>query len=381
MEIQPNNDKKKIVIVGTTFPYRGGLAAFNERMALQFQAEGDDVSVETFTLQYPAFLFPGKTQYSNGEAPNLKINRSISSVNPFNWKNVGLQIAKQNPDVVIFAYWMTFMAPCYGKIAKTIKRNCGAKCIALVHNMIPHEPSVLDMMIPYVFVNQIDAFFSLSASVARDIERYEKSPKPKSVSPHPIYDHYGEKISRHEALQILNLPDEKKYILFFGFIRDYKGLDLLLEAMADERIATSNIQLLVAGEFYSNEKKYKELTEKLGLQNVTWFSEYIPNDKVNLYFCATDVIVQPYKSGTQSGVTQVGYHFEKPMIVTNVGGLAEIIPNGKVGFVVEPNAQSIADAIVRFFEKDDTTYFEENIREEKKKYAWNILTKKMRSLF
>jgi len=370
-----------IILVGTAFPYRGGLAAFNERLALEFQSEGDEISIETFTLQYPNFLFPGKTQYSNGSAPRLKINRSVNSVNPFNWRKTAKAIARRNPDVVIFAYWMSFMAPCFGSIARVLKRRCNAKCIGLIHNMIAHEPSIFDKILAPYFVNAMDGFFTLSQSVFKEIELFERKPKPKSWSPHPIYDTYGALISKEQACGHLGLPSDKRYMLFFGFIREYKGLDLLLHAMANERIKNSNIHLLVAGEFYSNEEKYKKMVEVLGLQNITWFSGYIPDSEVNNYFCAADVIVQPYKSATQSGVTQVGYHFEKPMIVTNVGGLSEIIPDGKVGYVVEPNSHALANAIVKFFASDDAIQMAQNVRCEKKKYAWNILTEKFRTLF
>lgn len=246
--------------------------------------------------------------------------------------------------------------------------------------MIAHEPTILDKLFAPYFVNAMDGFFTLSQSVFGEIEQFERKPKPKSWSPHPIYDTYGALINKEQACQHLGLNPEKRYILFFGFIREYKGLDLLLHAMANERIKFSNIHLLVAGEFYGNEEKYKKLTEHLGLQSITWFSEYIPDNEVNNYFCAADVIVQPYKSATQSGVTQVGYHFEKPMIVTNVGGLAEIIPDEKVGYVVEPNSHALANAIVKFFASNNATQMTQNIREEKKKYAWNILTEKFRML-
>ena len=371
----------KIILVGTAFPYRGGLAAFNERLSLEFQKEGEDISIETFTLQYPNFLFPGKTQYSNSTAPDLNISRSVNSINPFNWFSTAKKIAKKQPDVVIFAYWMSFMAPCFGTIARILKKHCNAKCIGLIHNMIAHEPSIFDRIFAPYFVNAMDGFFTLSQSVFGEIEQFERKPKPKSWSPHPIYDTYGALISKEQACQHLGLNPDKRYILFFGFIREYKGLDLLLNAMANEQIQKSNIHLLVAGEFYDNEEKYKKLAEQVGLQNVTWFSEYLPDNEVNNYFCAADVIVQPYKSATQSGVTQIGYHFEKPMIVTNVGGLAEIIPNEKVGYVVEPDSKSLATAMVKFFGQENHDTFIENIKIEKQKFVWSNLTKQLRTLF
>ena len=371
----------KITIIGTVFPYRGGLAAFNERLAKEFVEEGENVKVETFTLQYPNFLFPGKTQYSSeSSAPNLHISRSVNSINPFNWIRVGKDVSKGNPDVVVFAYWMSFFAPCFGTIAKVIKKKCNAKLIGLIHNMTPHESSIIDKYLPPYFLKCMDGFVALSDFVMNDVEKCIGSIKSKVISPHPIYDIYGSQISREEALEKLSLSKDCTYLLFFGFIRDYKGLDLLLQAMADSRISSKPIKLLVVGEFYGNEEKYKNLETTLKLNNIIWISDYVPDSSIATYFCASDLIVQPYKSATQSGVAQIAYHFEKPLVVTNVGGLPEIVPDGKVGYVVNPNPGEIADAIIRFLENTDKNAFLTNIKEEKKKYQWNILTKKIKEM-
>jgi glycosyltransferase involved in cell wall biosynthesis len=366
----------KIVIVGTAYPYRGGLAAFNERLAREFQKEGHDVVMYTFTLQYPSFLFPGKTQYSDEPPPkDLSIKKAINSINPFNWLTAGRKIRKEKPDIVIFAYWMSFMAPCFGTIACTIKKDKKIKCIGLIHNMIPHEPNLLDKLFPPYFVNSMDAFVALSNSVVNDISKYDKKNKPKSFSPHPVYDHYGEIINKDSALSKLNLNKEKKYLLFFGFIRTYKGLDLLLDAFADKRLRKYNLKLIIAGEFYENEQFYMEKIKTLEIEpDIELRTNFIPDAEVNTYFCAADIIVQPYKSATQSGVTQIAYHFEKPMLVTNVGGLAEIVPHEKVGYVVHPGAESIADALVDFYENDRERFFTENTKVEKKKYEWAYMT-------
>ncbi len=367
----------RIAIVGTAYPYRGGLAAFNERLAREFQKEGNDVVIYTFTLQYPSFLFPGKTQYSDGLPPEeLTIREEINSINPLNWLAVGRKIRAEKPDVVIFAYWMSFMAPCFGTIARVIKRDKKIKCVGLVHNMIPHEPNLLDKLFPPYFVNAMDSFVALSESVVKDISIYDGKNKPKNFSPHPIYDHYGEVMSRESALLKLNLDKEKRYLLFFGFIRAYKGLDLLLDAFADKRLRAYNLKLIVAGEFYENEQFYLEKINALGIKSdVELRTHFIPDSEVNAYFCAADIVVQPYKSATQSGVTQIAYYFEKPMLVTNVGGLAEIVPHGKVGYVVTPNALSIADALVDFYENRREKLFSENAKIEKEKYAWSKLSK------
>ena len=367
----------KIVIAGTAYPYRGGLAAFNERLAREFQKEGHDVVMYTFTLQYPSFLFPGKTQYSEEQPPNdLSIKRAINSINSLNWYETGRKICAEKPDLVIFAYWTSFIAPCFGTIARTIKQDKKIKCIGLIHNMIPHEPNILDKLFPSYFVNAIDAFVALSEAVVKDISKYDKKNKPKRFSPHPIYDHYGDIISRESALSKLNLDKDKRYLLFFGFIRAYKGLDLLLDAFADKRLRKNNVKLIVAGEFYENEQFYLEKIKTLELEHeIELRTSFIPDGEVNAYFCAADMIVQPYKTATQSGVTQIAYHFEKPMLVTDVGGLAEIVPDGKVGYVVPPNAANIADALLDFYENNKEKSFTENTKIEKEKYSWSYMTK------
>ena len=366
----------KIIIVGTAYPYRGGLSAFNERLAHEFQNQGHDVEIYTFTLQYPGFLFPGKTQYSDEPAPeDLRIFRKVNSCNPLNWIKVGREMRRKRPDMVIFAYWMSFMAPCMGTIARKIRRNHCSKIMALVHNMIPHEPNFLDKFLPYYFVKSIDAFMALSESVVRDIGHFDKRNCPKRFSPHPIYDHYGMRLEREQALSLLNLPADCRYVLFFGFIRAYKGLDLLLDAFADIRLKQLGVKLIVAGEFYDDSVPYLEKIDALGIgDRVILRTEFIPDSKVNLYFSSADIVAQPYKSATQSGVTQIAFHFEKPMLVTNVGGLPEIVPDGKVGCVVEPDARQIADALFSFFNENCMDEYEMNVREEKKKYAWSTMT-------
>ena len=362
----------KIIIVGTAYPYRGGLAAYNERLAREFQAQGHEVEIYTFSLQYPSFLFPGKTQYSSEETPtDLKITRKINSVNPLNWINAGREIKAKHPDKVIFCYWMAFMAPCFVTIARGCKSK-QTKCIALIHNMIPHEPTLLDKLFPAYFVKAMDGFVAMAGSVVEDIRKFDKKNKPKLVSPHPIYDHYGAITSKTEAAEALDLDPNYKYILFFGFIRKYKGLDLLIEAFADVRLRQYPIKLIIAGEFYDPEDSYKEIIHKNALEDeVILHTDFIPDSEVAYYFNTADMVAQPYRSATQSGVSQIAYHFEKPMLVTNVGGLAETVPHGKVGYVVEPDKNKIADAIIDFFENNRSEEFIKNIQEEKKKYAWS----------
>ena len=363
---------KTIKIIGPAYPYRGGIATTNERLAQEFLTMGYQVEIETFTVQYPSFLFPGKTQYNLKPAPeNLFIKRSINSIQPLNWISVGRRIRSENPDLVIIRYWLPFMAPGLGTIAGLIRKNRHTKVICLADNIIPHEHRPGDRMLTNYFVQRIDGLIAMSKSVLADAQTFRKG-LPEGFCPHPIFDNYGERLSLEVAKEKLKLDVHTRYLLFFGFIRDYKGLDLLLNAFADERLRLFPVKLLVAGEYYSSPEPYLELIKKNQLEELVELrTDFIADEEVNLYFSAADMVVQPYKSATQSGVTQIGYHFNKPMLVTNVGGLSEIIPDGKIGYVVEPNSQHIADALVDFYEKERMAEFEENIVEEKKKFSWS----------
>lgn len=371
---------KKIVIIGPAHPLRGGLAAFNERLARELIAQGNDVQLHTFSFQYPDFMFPGKTQYSTGPAPEgLHIQRSVHSLNPFNWRKTGKAIAQQKPDIVIVAFWLPLMAPSLGSIARFIGKNDHTKIIGLVHNLFPHEKRPGDAALTRYFVRQCHAFITLSKEVEADIKTLTN--KPVVVSPHPVYDSFGDAVDKAAARQHLQWDAHQKYLLFFGFIRHYKGLDLLLQALADERIkAIPDLQLAVAGEFYEDEKKYIDLIAQLGLQSrVRLYSDFIPNDEVKYFFSAADLVIQPYRTATQSGISQMAYHFEKPMLVTDVGGLPEIVPDGKAGYVAAPEPTAIADGILRFLAEQEGA-FDTFIREQKKLYSWEHFTITLASL-
>ena len=365
----------KIIIVGTAYPYRGGLSAFNERLAYEYLNRGDEVEIYTFTLQYPSFLFPGKTQYSDEPAPQgLTIHRRINSINPLNWMRVGREIARKRPDLLVTKFWLPFMAPCLGTIERRVRRNHHTRIVSILDNIIPHEHRPGDRLFARYFVRSTDAFVAMSRSVLDDLNLFDTK-KPRQFCPHPLYDHYGDILSKDEARRILGLDPDGRYILFFGFIRHYKGLDLLLDAMADPRIRQRNIRLIVAGEFYGDSKPYLQQIEQLGIaDSIKLCTDFIPDSQVNRYFCAADLVTQPYKSATQSGVTQIAFHFERPMLVTDVGGLAEIVPDGKIGLVVQPDVQQIADAIVRYYDQNLEEDFTLGVRQEKKKYLWTNMT-------
>ncbi|HKM92714.1 MAG TPA: glycosyltransferase [Prolixibacteraceae bacterium] len=372
----------KIFIMGPAHPYRGGIAALNDRLSQQLIDEGHQVELISFRLQYPGFLFPGKTQYTTAPKPDRIVVRDlINSINPLNWLIIGCKLKREKPDLVIVRFWLPFMAPSTGTICKLIRRNKHTKIISIVDNLLPHEHRPGDKLFTKYFANAVDGFLAMSGSVYNDLDLFIGT-KPKIFSPHPIYDHYGEKIEKEKAIAQLGLDPAFRYVLFFGFIRDYKGLDLLLHAMASETISTQNIKLLVAGEFYSNEKKYLDLIASLNLNDSTILhTDYIPEDKVNLYFCAADIIAQPYKSATQSGVTQIGYHFEKPMLVTNVGGLPEIIEDQKCGYVVDVNSEAIANALHDFYQNKRESKMVAEVKKAKAKFEWDKLTKAIFEIF
>lgn len=372
----------KIVIIGTAHPLRGGLAAYNERLAYAFQEAGEEVEIYSFSLQYPGFLFPGKTQYTEEPAPkDLKIRTRINSVNPFNWLSVGNEISKLKPDIVIVKFWLPFMGPCFGTILRRIKKNKHSRVVSIIDNIIPHEKRFGDRPFAKYFVKPVDAFVVMSRSVEEDMKKFVRADQPVRFIPHPIYDNYGLPIAKDESRKKLGLDSDGKYLLFFGFIRDYKGLDLLLDAMADERIRKMGIKAIVAGEYYSDSKPYEEQIERLGIKDLLILhTDFIPDSEVGPYFGAADMVVQPYKTATQSGISQMAYHFEKPMLVTNVGGLPEIVPNGKAGYVTEPNAKEIADAIVDFYENNRKESFEQFVKEEKKKFSWDTMVNGIKEL-
>lgn len=370
-----------IIILGTAYPYRGGLSAFNERLAREYQQQGHHVEIYTFTLQYPSFLFPGKTQYSTEPAPEgLTIHRRVNSCNPLNWLSVGREIAKKKPDIMITKFWLPFMAPCFGTIARCVRRNHHTRCISILDNIIPHEHRIGDKLFARYFVGATDGFVAMSRSVLADLNLFN-SKKPRTFCPHPLYDHYGNHLDKQQARNILNLDANTHYVLFFGFIRGYKGLDLLFDAFADERMRKKNIKLIVAGEFYGDPKPYLEQIERLRIADrIVLKTDFIPDSEVNRYFCAADLVAQPYKTATQSGVTQVAFHFERPMLVTNVGGLPEIVPDGKIGYVVNPDSKQIANAIIRYYDEDKESEFTDNLKTEKTKYAWSNMTNAINTL-
>lgn len=366
---------KKVVIVGSAYPLRGGLAAYNERLAREFQQLGWETVLYTFSLQYPSLLFPGKSQFSDSPPPlDLNITAKVNSINPINWLRVGQEIKKLQPDLLIMKFWLPFMGPCLGTIARIVRSNGSTRCIAIIDNIIPHEKRPGDKWLAQYFAKAMHGFVYMSAAVGEDLKKFVKKEQPAQFVYHPIYDNYGFPVSREEALHQLNLDPKYHYLLFFGFIRDYKGLDLLLKAMSQPGIREAGIKLIIAGEYYTAREPYDDLIKALNLADlIVDGSDFIPDEQVRYYFGAADLVVQPYKTATQSGISQVAYHFEKPMVVTAVGGLAEIVPDNQAGYVVDPEPEAIGTAILNFFRLNKQTSFTETIRQRKHLFSWQAV--------
>jgi len=371
--------EKSVVIIGPAYPLRGGLASYDERLAKAFMDKGYDTTIYTFSYQYPSFLFPGTTQYSNEPAPKgISIKIKINSVNPFNWVSVGNELKKLKPDIIVVRYWLPFMGPCLGTILRRVKKNHHTKIICIADNIFPHEKRFGDKAFTKYFLKPVDGFITMSEKVLQDLHQFAKG-KPAQFVPHPLYDNFGEKINKEEARKKLNIDTDDRVILFFGFIRKYKGLDILLQAMKllKQIPSVQNIKLLIAGEFYEDAANYSELLNDVAIKdNLIIRTEFIPDSMVKYYLCAADCVVQPYRNATQSGVTPLAYHFEIPMIVTNVGGLPSLVPDKKVGLVAEPNAESIAEKVKEYFDLGEE-FFLPHLREEKKKYSWEIMVNKI----
>ncbi len=367
----------KIVLISPAHPLRGGIAASSERLALALQDAGHEVVIYSFSLQYPAFLFPGKTQFTEDPKPeNLQIKTRLNAVNPVNWLLIGREIAREVPDQIIVRFWLPFMGPCLGsalKVARLFNRK-KFRVTGLVDNIIPHEKRLGDRLFAHWFAGACDDFVVMSKSVGTEIRSFlPRSKNTENVvrfAPHPIYDTYGEQLEKKEARHRLKLPENASMVLFFGFIRKYKGLDLLLKSLKD----TPDVHAIVAGECYEDWSFYQKIIQDDGLaERVHLFTDFIPADQVREFFSATDLVVQPYRSATQSGISQIAYHFEKPMVVTNVGGLPEIVTHGVSGYVVEPASGAIAQAMRDFFENGGESVLQAGVKAEKLRFSWEYL--------
>jgi glycosyltransferase involved in cell wall biosynthesis len=364
--------KKNIIVIGAAYPYRGGIASFTHRLAEELHDHNCEVQIITFVLQYPNFLFPGKTQINSGPNPtSIPITRLINSVNPLNWLKVGRKLMRLNADMIIFQHWMPFFGPCYGTVIRMVKKNNHTKIVCVAHNILPHEKRMLDNLFNKYFIPVVDKFMVLSESVKSDLHLMNRNISV-DVSPHPIYDNYGEKVDKESACKKLNLSTEFRYLLFFGFIRKYKGLNLLIDAMDDSYFTDQNIKLIIAGEYYENEEIYKnQISQITNPDVIIQHTTFIPDDHVKYYFSVAELVVQPYISATQSGISQLAIGFEVPMVVTDVGGLKEILGDKLAGEVVNPDVAEIRSAIIKMLSRTNKDEVLQYLRSLKNKYSWN----------
>ena len=371
----------KIFIIGPAYPLRGGLATFDELFCTAFNEQGHDCEIISYSLQYPNFLFPGSTQFdTTGVAPkHIKIHTLINSVNPLSWIKTANFIKKQKPDFIVFRFWIPFMGPALGSIARMVRKS-GIKVLAITDNVIPHEKRIGDAAFAKYFIKSCDGFVTMSKAVMKDLENFTTT-KHKKYLLHPLYTSFGEKLNKSDARKVLGIKEDVNLVLFFGLIRKYKGLDMLLDAF-NELKDNPNINLIIAGEFYEDKQPYLDLIEKYQIQNqVILHAKFIANEDVKLYFSAADLVALPYRTATQSGVTQVSFHFEVPTLVTNVGGLGEIIPHQKAGYVVEPNGKAIAESIKDYFTNHRMPLYTEGMKQEKQKYDWKIFVNEVLDLY
>lgn len=365
----------KIAILGPAHPYRGGLATIMHTMAREYMSRGHEVKIYTFRVQYPSLLFPGKTQYTDASAPqDLNIERLVNTANPFNWISVGLRLKREAPDMILMKYWTPFMAPCFGTIARIARSNGTTKVICQIDNVEPHEHHLIDKPCNHYYLKAVDGFVYMSEQVHSELIAYTQA--PMLFSPHPMFENFGQALPHAEACKQIGIDENYKYTLFFGLIRDYKGLDMLLEAWAAWR--PKGRKLLIAGEFYAPREKYISLIDKLKLNDeIVLHDRFIPDEDVRHYFSAADCLALPYRTATQSGVTQIAYNFSLPMIVTRVGGLPEIVPDGKVGVVCEPDIESITEALKRIYEGDMLIELKAGFIQERKRFSWEAMCDKL----
>ncbi len=373
----------KITILGPAHPYRGGLAAIMQRMAREFLKDGDSVEIKTFTVQYPEFLFPGKSQTVDTAPPQgLDIERCVNTVNPFNWLRIGFRLRRSKPDFIVMKYWTPFMAPCFGTIARLARSNGHTKVICQIDNVEPHEHHIIDKPFNRYYLTSVDGYIYMSNQVRDELREYSSA--PALFSPHPMFDNFGERVERGEACRAIDLDPQIRYALFFGLIRDYKGLDMLFDAWAElkSRGETKGRKLIVAGEFYTSPEPYLAQIERLDISDdVILRTQFIPDEQVANYFSAVDFVVLPYHTASQSGVTQIAYNFSTPLIVTRVGGLPEIVPDGVVGYLCDPQSDSIVEAIEKIWQEGVIAQFEQGMQQERRRFTWRAMCDKIKELY
>ena len=366
--------RRRIALVGPAAPFRGGIAQFTDTVAEGLRRRDWSVYMATFRRQYPKMLFPGTSQFDAGRPVAPDTHRLIDSIGPATWIAAARKIAEQRPAAALFQYWTPFFAPAYGVMARRLAAQ-GVRVAAIVHNVYPHERrhGLVSPLAGY-FLKQCGGLLALSDLVAADLQALGVD-APVHRAPHPVYGHFGDPIPRGEARRRLRIPEDAEVLLFFGFVRAYKGLRTLLRALPRVLARRPAARLVIAGEFYEDERAYRDLIASLGLGDAVLVrGEYIPESEVGLYFSAANLVTQPYDSATQSGVVQTAWHFERPVVTTDVGGLAEAVADGVSGYVTPPgDPEALADAIIRYFEEGREAAFAEGARRERERFSWGRL--------
>ena len=371
----------KIVIIGTAYPMRGGIAHYISQLYKKLIQRGHEIKIISFKRQYPSIFFPGKTQQDlSEEIEPLPSKPLLDSIGPLSWIRTFIEIYRYQPDLIIFKYWMPFFAPCYSAVSFLTRLFTRTKILYICDNIVPHESNPLDKLLTKIGLWNVHYFIVMSSTVKKSLLAYKPQANFRET-PHPVYDYFQDNFSRENARKNLGLNKDDRVLLFFGYVRQYKGLHTLLKAIPLV-LKKANVKLIVAGEFYDSREKYENLINELGINYaVKIYDDYIPNEKVAMFYNAVDVVVLPYVSATQSGIIQIAYNYNKPVITTNVGGLPEVVEEGKTGFIVPAeDPEKLAEAIIDFFEINNPESFSNYIAEYKQRFSWDRLVSEIEYL-
>lgn len=370
----------KIVLIGPVYPYKGGISHYTGLM-YKALSKKNDVQMLSYKMQYPKILFKREQRdYANDIFKIDNTDFYINTANPLNWVATAKKIRSQKPDLVIFQWWHPYFAPCYWSICKLLGK---IKILFLCHNVFPHERFPMDRFLTKMVLKHGDMFIVQSKMDERDLLTVKKDAVHK-LTPHPTYNAFKmQNLTKKQARAMLHIGEEEKMLLFFGFVREYKGLKHLINAMPDILSRTDNVKLLIVGDFGADREQYIKLIEDNGIcENIEIVEGYVPDKEVEKYFAACDLVTLPYESATQSGIVQIAYGFEKPVVVTNVGGLPDVVLNEKTGYVVEPcNPQALAEAVCKYFSENKEEEFAKNVRGEAYKYSWDRMVEVIEHLW
>jgi D-inositol-3-phosphate glycosyltransferase len=376
-------DRLSIALIGPAYPYRGGIAHHTNMLSLCLRQRGHEVDLITFTRQYPVALYPGSSQEEpddGGFAGRVIAERMIDAVNPLSWVRVGRELRRRRYDLYIFKFWLPFFGPAFGTIARLVRESGCPNVLVICENVIPHERRLGDMALTRYFFRACDLAVTQCAAVRNDLLRLFPE-LPQTMLPHPTYENFGPRLPTWQARARLGIT-APKVLLFFGFVRAYKGLDRLLAAMPEIVRRLPDVHLLVVGEFLDDPGSYLRLIRDGGIEDhVTVYDRYVPNDGVRLWFSAADMVVLPYRSASNSGIVQIAYNFATPMIVTDVGSLAEVVADGQTGFVLDDaSPASIAEAVQKIYQGDTLERFAAAVAAGRRKYSWESFARGLEEL-